>query len=656
MDYKVIDILRSPTVIVLDALLARRVNLSFLVGSNHLLSVLITAIGSFLSLVLFTCQKSWLLEIYRFIIGLSMLGGSTYLQTYHLGWCHNQYSSSHPGFNNSVISFVLKGVPLDDVQTMISKKLIYSLLLQLFMYRLFCMECLYGYKKNWTISIAEYAVSTLSIVAILLNVDKTYFAVSAYVTLLPQFLALYTHLGKSFNIVKRHTTNALARLRDGIRANGLPMYIETLWNTLRVPQVLRLFFVFRFTTIILAILWAYPIENDNLEDMPPLGIYHYFAPSSSHLKFHMNARPSFISLPKSTVMEDIFLVTHNKTCPVGKLGPLSSTVKNQFMFFERVAIKLTDSLISIFSVSSAVSVPLYYCGVHLHNFIGGTDIGQAESLGIVSAILFCLLAIQTGLSGLSPPRRLVRLYRNLCLLFAAVLHFVHDLVNPVLITISAQANIPLKTHVKPLLVLVILFVIPTTLCTWLVRTMPISTWLVALVAFCIELIVKVLATFLVYTLFTLDARIDHRPWRHMDDWVFYIQSTAHTIEFICGCVMFVNGAYVLFFESGSILRAFMMSMHAYVNIYKAACDGWKTFNNRWTVNTRISTLLLASEEQLEENRDDVCSICYQTFTTEFGEVRLTSCKHFFHSSCLRKWLYIQDSCPMCHQNIFNIDG
>ena len=46
MDYKVIDILRSPTVIVLDALLARRVNLSFFVGSNHLLSFLLTAIGN----------------------------------------------------------------------------------------------------------------------------------------------------------------------------------------------------------------------------------------------------------------------------------------------------------------------------------------------------------------------------------------------------------------------------------------------------------------------------------------------------------------------------------------------------------------------------------------------------------------------------------
>ena len=30
---------------------------------------------------------------------------------------------------------------------------------------------------------------------------------------------------------------------------------------------------------------------------------------------------------------------------------------------------------------------------------------------------------------------------------------------------------------------------------------------------------------------------------------------------------------------------------------------------------------------------------------------VTSCHHFFHGACLRKWLYVQDSCPMCHQRV-----
>lgn len=30
---------------------------------------------------------------------------------------------------------------------------------------------------------------------------------------------------------------------------------------------------------------------------------------------------------------------------------------------------------------------------------------------------------------------------------------------------------------------------------------------------------------------------------------------------------------------------------------------------------------------------------------------VTPCSHFFHAACLRKWLYVQDTCPMCHQQV-----
>lgn len=27
---------------------------------------------------------------------------------------------------------------------------------------------------------------------------------------------------------------------------------------------------------------------------------------------------------------------------------------------------------------------------------------------------------------------------------------------------------------------------------------------------------------------------------------------------------------------------------------------------------------------------------------------ITPCSHFFHAGCLKKWLYVQESCPLCH--------
>jgi len=62
---------------------------------------------------------------------------------------------------------------------------------------------------------------------------------------------------------------------------------------------------------------------------------------------------------------------------------------------------------------------------------------------------------------------------------------------------------------------------------------------------------------------------------------------------------------------------------------------------------RLSELEPASFEELTLH-GDVCSICYQEMVE--GAVR-TECKHYFHTHCLRRWLVVQDNCPMCTQPI-----
>lgn len=112
--------------------------------------------------------------------------------------------------------------------------------------------------------------------------------------------------------------------------------------------------------------------------------------------------------------------------------------------------------------------------------------------------------------------------------------------------------------------------------------------------------------------------------------------------------MFGNGAYTMVFESGSKIRACMMCLHAYFNIYLQAKNGWKTFINRRTAVKKINSLPEVKGSRLREI-DDVCAICYHEFTTS---ARITPCNHYFHALCLRKWLYIQDTCPMCHQKVY----
>lgn len=76
-----------------------------------------------------------------------------------------------------------------------------------------------------------------------------------------------------------------------------------------------------------------------------------------------------------------------------------------------------------------------------------------------------------------------------------------------------------------------------------------STWLLAVTAFSVEVIVKVLVSLATYTLFLLDAR-RQTFWEKLDDYVYYIRVFGNSVEFCFGIFLFLNGAWILLFESG----------------------------------------------------------------------------------------------------------
>ncbi|MED6249156.1 hypothetical protein ATANTOWER_010123 [Ataeniobius toweri] len=235
----------------------------------------------------------------------------------------------------------------------------------------------------------------------------------------------------------------------------------------------------------------------------------------------------------------------------------------------------------------------------------------------------------------------------MCLLLTAILHFIHGMADPVLMSLSASHVSSFRRHFPVLLVSVALFVLPVVLSFTLWHHYALNTWLFAVTAFCVELCLKVVVSLTVYGLFMVDG-FSNILWEKLDDYVYYVRSTGNIIEFLFGVIMFGNGAYTMMFELGSKIRACMMCLHAYFNIYLQAKNGWKTFINRRTAVKKINSLPEVRGDQLR-NIEDVCAICYQEFASS---ARLTPCHHYFHALCLRKWLYIQDTCPMCHQRVY----
>uniref|UniRef100_A0A3B4BKV4 E3 ubiquitin-protein ligase RNF139 n=1 Tax=Periophthalmus magnuspinnatus TaxID=409849 RepID=A0A3B4BKV4_9GOBI len=309
-----------------------------------------------------------------------------------------------------------------------------------------------------------------------------------------------------------------------------------------------------------------------------------------------------------------------------------------------------DSTLTVLGMSAVISSVAHYLGLSILAFIGSTE-EEDKRLGFVAPVLFFILALQTGLSSLDPEERLVRLSRNMCLLLTAILHFVHGMADPVLMSLSASHVSSLRRHLPVLLVSTTLLVLPVLLSLLLWKHYALNTWLFAVTAFCVELCLKVLVSLTVYGLFMADG-LSVTLWEKLDDYVYYVRSTGNIIEFLFGVVMFGNGAYTMMFESGSKIRACMMCLHAYFNIYLQAKNGWRTFINRRSAVKKINSLPELKGVQLH-NIGDVCAICYQEFS---ASARITPCNHYFHALCLRKWLYIQDTCPMCHQRVYIEDG
>ncbi|XP_036322757.1 protein TRC8 homolog isoform X2 [Rhagoletis pomonella] len=321
----------------------------------------------------------------------------------------------------------------------------------------------------------------------------------------------------------------------------------------------------------------------------------------------------------------------------------NSTTLSFFPTIQKLLVDGCETLTAVLGMTSIISVICHYIGRAFQWYLLTFDNDEEKSLGTVSAVLFYILALQTGLTSLAPDKRFVRLCRNLCLLITALLHFLHNIVSPILMSLSAARNPSRKRHVRALTVCAFLVITPVCLLAALWSRHSPSTWLLAVTAFSVEVVVKVFVSLATYTLFLLDAR-RQTFWEKLDDYLYYVRAFGNSVEFCFGILLFFNGAWILIFESGGAIRAIMMCIHAYFNIWCEARAGWSVFMKRRSAVHKISALPEATPAQLHAF-DDVCAICYQ----EMYSAKITRCRHYFHGVCLRKWLYVQDRCPLCHE-------
>jgi len=388
-----------------------------------------------------------------------------------------------------------------------------------------------------------------------------------------------------------------------------------------------------FLVTVLGAAWTYldKVSKDQWEIIGNFGIYYYLETEWARLRVPTVLRSYFFFR--------LLLVGYQSW------DELASSL---YPDTELILVRSCESYVALLALTSVISSAANLIGTIFQLILQSAE--DEKSVGNISAVLFFILALQTGLPDLPPEKRFFQLCKNSCLLVTAILHCIHSMVQTVLQSLASSTTNRSK-HARALSVCGFLSVFPMLL-TYLLWShfMP-GTWLLAVTAFCVEAVIKVLVTCLIYSLTMWDIYCQEGVWESFDDWIYAIRSFGNCVQFVFAVFLFFNGGWVLVFESGGSIRAVMMIIHAYYNIWCEAKAGWTSFWKRRTALIKVTSLTDATPDQISKH-NDVCAICYQ----EMSAAKITRCKHMFHYSCLTKWLYKQDSCPMCLELLHKVDA
>ncbi|XP_052469293.1 RING finger protein 145-like [Carassius gibelio] len=281
-------------------------------------------------------------------------------------------------------------------------------------------------------------------------------------------------------------------------------------------------------------------------------------------------------------------------------------------------------------------------------YLGGFSALQNHNVmhrGVTEGVTLLLLALQTGLLDLASLQRCFLLFIILFIVLTSTLQSMIEITEPVVLGLGASRNRSVWKHLRGLSMCGFLLFFPGFMAYKISQIFSMDFWLLILASSCILTSLQVTGTLLIYSLFMVEV------WRGaalpgFDEIVYYVNGVCRLLEFAVAVCVVAYGAWESLWGEWSWMGASIIIIHSYCNVWLRAQSGWKSFLLRQEAAHKISVLPRASAEQLQDH-NDVCAICFQDMTSAV----ITYCGHFFHGTCLRKWLYVQETCPMCHSSI-----
>jgi hypothetical protein len=303
--------------------------------------------------------------------------------------------------------------------------------------------------------------------------------------------------------------------------------------------------------------------------------------------------------------------------------------------------------ISLLALCVTISYASYYILTLTKMYLQGRDlmIHDTIMMGWTEGFTMLLIAVQTGLLDLRPLQRAFLMSILLFIVASSLIQSMYELTDPFLLSLSAAHNKSVFKHLRAVGLCTFLWIFPLYMTYTICQYFELDFWLLVIISSCVLTSVQVVGSLVIYALFMYDALLSE-SWEGLDDVVYYARAVVRVLEFLVAVFVVGYGLKESFFGEWSWINSSILIIHCYFNVWQRLQSGWKTFLLRREAVQKVESLPMATPEQLGSH-NDVCAICFQ----EMKAASITPCGHFFHGCCLRKWMYVKDACPMCHQTI-----
>ncbi|OXB79345.1 UNVERIFIED_CONTAM: hypothetical protein H355_008150, partial [Colinus virginianus] len=357
-----------------------------------------------------------------------------------------------------------------------------------------------------------------------------------------------------------------------------------------------------------------------------------------------------------------------------------------------------------FTVSYLALGVLNLCKFYLLGF-GAFQNGNVLHRGVTEGVTLLLLALQTGLLDLQVLQRTFLLSIILFIVVTSTLQSMIEIADPVVLALGASRSRSLWKHFRGVSMCLFLLIFPCFMAYKISHFFQLDFWLLILVSSCMLTSLQVrraprplaspgglpgpaprasgsrpchtrrhpapqvLGTLFIYALFVVELLQDALLER-MDEVIYGVNALSRVLEFLVAVCVVAYGAWEAVFGEWSWMGALVIVVHSYFNVWLRARAGWRSFLLRRDAADKIGSMPRATRGQLRLH-GDVCAICFQVSTPtprrppprgprgfvwgvtavhpqDMRVAVVTSCKHFFHAACLRKWLYVQDTLSLIH--------